>query len=412
MNKISKACFLAKIEEVLTRGVGQILPGKEDLGQLMQKQKIRLYLGIDPTSPEIHLGHTIPLRKLKQFQDLGHEVILLIGTFTARIGDPSERDKKRKPLTPKQIEKNMATYKKQASKILDFSKVKIKYNGDWLEKLTFADLIKLASHFTVHQLLERDMFQERIKRGGEVWLNEFMYPIMQGYDSVAMNVDLEVGSTDQTFNMLVGRKLQKIYNNKEKFVLTTPMLVGVDGRKMSKIYGNTVNLTDAPREMYFKLMYLRDELIIEYFNLCTDVEIELIMQMAKDIKTSKINPMNFKKQLAYEIVKMYHGEKSAKNAEKSFEKEVQRGEYPGYIPTATGSFSTKKGNKISVIDLLLEVADNLEIPSKSEAKRIIIQGGVGIDGKRYKNPYEQIQIKGGEVVRYGKKNYVRLVLSK
>jgi len=396
-----------KIDEVLTRGVEQTLPSKKGLADLMRKRKIRLYLGIDPTSPEIHLGHAIPLRKLRQFQELGHEVILLIGTFTAQIGDPSARDEKRKPLTPAQIKKNMATYKKQASKILDFSKVKIKYNGDWLAKLTFEDLVKLTSHFTVPQLLERDMFQKRMKKGKEIWVNEFLYPLMQGYDSVAMNVDLEVGSTDQTFNMMVGRKLQKIYNNKEKFVLTTPMLVGLDGRKMSKTYKNTINLIDKPKDMFFKIMHLRDELITEYFRLCTDEPLQSIKLMEKDMKADKINPLKLKIQLANKIVEKYHSKKDAKNAEKSFEQEVRKGLPPTKI--LTGTTSIPEGKKIKRIDLLMEVADKLKIPSRSEAKRMIAQGGVKIDNKKIKDPNKLIRPRDGMVVRYGRGNYVRIV---
>lgn len=394
----------SSVEEVLTRGVEQILPSKKGLADLIRKRKIRLYLGIDPTNPDIHLGHTIPLRKLKQFQDLGHEVILLIGTFTAQIGDPSARTEKRKALTSAQITKNMATYRKQASKILDFKKAKIKYNGDWLAKLSFEDLAELASHFTVPQLLERDMFQERMEKGKEIWINEFLYPLMQGYDSVAMNVDLEIGATDQTFNMLVGRKLQKIYNNKEKFVLTTPILAGLDGRKMSKTYGNTINLTDSPKEMYFKIMQLKDELITQYFELCTEVPLSTVKQMERNVKSGKTNPMDVKKELAAAIVKLYHGKDAAEKARKAFEKEIQKGAPPNYILTATGSLTTP----IKLIDLLMEVADKLQVPSRSAARRMIVQGGVEVDGLKKGDPSELISPKDGIVIRYGKKDYVRL----
>lgn len=390
-----------KIEEVLTKGVEKILPSKEGLKDLMRRRKIRLYLGIDPTSPQLHLGHAIPLRKLREFQELGHEVILLFGTFTAQIGDPSGRDEKRKPLTLSQIKKNMATYKEQASKILDLSKIKIKYNGDWLTKLTFPDLIKLASHFTTSRLLERDMFQRRLKRGGEVWLNELLYPLMQGYDSVAMDVDLEIGASDQLFNMLVGRKLQRIFNKKEKFVLTTPMLVGLDGRKMSKTYGNTVNILDSPNEMYGKLMSLKDDLIIDYFKLCTDLPLAEISEIEKKLKRREINPKEAKAKLAKEIVKIYHGEKAAKEAEKEFERVFKEKKLPEKIPQME-----IKEKKLNILDLLVKTKLT---SSKSEAKRLIFQKGVKINGELKKDWKENLEIKKGMIIQVGKRKFLKII---
>jgi tyrosyl-tRNA synthetase len=390
-----------KVEEVLTKGVDQILPSKERLKSLMQKRKIRLYLGIDPTSPKLHLGHAIPLRKLKEFQNLGHEVILLFGAFTAQIGDPSGRDEKRKPLTPAQIKKNMSTYQKQASKILDFSKVKIRYNTDWLSKLNFGDLIKLASHFTISRLLERDMFQERIKKGEEVWLNELLYPLMQGYDSVAMDVDLEIGATDQTFNMLVGRKLQRIYNKKEKFVLTTPMLVGLNGRKMSKTYGNTVNIDDPSNEMYGKLMSLKDELIIDYFKLCTDLPLTEISEIEKKLERKEINPKEAKTRLAKEIVRIYYGEEAAQKAEQEFERVFREKKLPTTIPQVQ-----IKEKSLNILELLVKTK---LISSKSEAKRLILQKAVKINGVLKENWQEIIEIKKGIVIQVGKRRFIKAI---
>jgi len=390
-----------KVEEVLTKGVDQILPSKERLKSLMQKRKIRLYLGIDPTSPKLHLGHAIPLRKLKEFQNLGQEVILLFGTFTAQIGDPSGRDEKRKPLTPAQIKKNMSTYQKQASKILDFSKVKIRYNTDWLSKLNFGDLIKLASHFTISRLLERDMFQERIKKGEEVWLNELLYPLMQGYDSVAMDVDLEIGATDQTFNMLVGRKLQRIYNKKEKFVLTTPMLVGLNGRKMSKTYGNTVNIDDPSNEMYGKLMSLKDELIIDYFKLCTDLPLTEISEIEKKLERKEINPKEAKARLAKEIVRIYYGEEAAQKAEQEFERVFREKKLPTTIPQVQ-----IKEKSLNILELLVKTK---LISSKSEAKRLILQKAVKINGVLKENWQEIIEIKKGIVIQVGKRRFIKAI---
>ena len=390
-----------KIEEVLTKGVERILPSKEELKNLMMKRIIRLYLGIDPTSPQLHLGHAIALRKLKDFQDLGHEVILLFGTFTARIGDPSGRDKKRKPLTPSQIEKNMKTYKDQSSKILDFSRVKIKGNADWLEKLNFNDLVKISSQFTISRLLERDMFQERIKAGGEVWLNELMYPLMQGYDSVAMDVDLEIGSSDQLFNALVGRKLQKIFRNKEKFILITPMLLGLDGRKMSKTYGNTVNLTDPPSEMYGKLMSLKDELILLYFQLCTNLPLKEIKEIERKLSKKEINPIEAKSRLAKEIVTIYHGGKKAEEAEKEFNRVFRERKLPLKIPVVQ-----IKEKKLNILELLTKTK---LISSKSEAKRLILQKAVKINGVLKENWQEIIEIKKEMVIKVGKRRFKKIV---
>lgn len=392
------------INKVLTRGVEGILPSKKGLADLMRKKKIRLYLGIDPTSPDIHLGHTIPLRKLREFQDLGHEVILLIGTFTAQTGDPSGRTEKRRSLALSQIKKNMATYRKQVSKILDFKKAKVKYNGDWLAKLTFEDLVQLASHFTVPQLLERDMFQERIKEGKEIWISEFLYPLMQGYDSVAMNVDLEVGGTDQTFSMLIGRKLQKIYNKKEKFVLTTSMLPGFDGRKMSKTYGNTVNLTDSPHDMFGKLMSLKDELIMEYFELCTDVPMEEIESLIRGVKK---DPMGAKKQLAYEITKMYHGEKKATAAQEEFERVIQKKKLPRKIPEC--DYPVYLISKYGSLPTVLEITKVAEPTMGTSAiTRIIEQGGVEIDGRKITDPKEKVRWDKDRVVKVGKRGYRKI----
>jgi len=390
-----------KIEEVLTKGVVQVLPTKKDLAKLMGKRKIKLYLGIDPTNPNIHIGHVVPLRKLKDFQDLGHEVILLFGTFTAQIGDPSERDKIRKPLTLSQVKKNMFAYKKQASKILDFSKVKIKMNHVWLEKLKFDDLVKMGSYFTTSRLLERDMFQNRLKKGQEVWLNELLYPLMQGYDSVAMNVDLEIGGTDQIFNMLTGRKLQKIYNSKEKFILTIPMLTGLDGREMSKTYGNMVNLIDSPNNMFGKIMSLKDDLIIHYFELCTNESISEIKKMESDLESKKVNPRDMKAKLAKEIVRIYYGEKAAEKAEQEFDRVFKEKKFPSKIKEVKIS---KK--EIDILELLLKAK---LVSSKSEAKRLIEQNAVKINGDIKQDWNEVVKIEKGMVIKVGKRKFVKII---
>jgi len=284
---------------------------------------------------------------------------------------------------------------------LDFSRVKIKGNADWLEKLNFNDLVKISSQFTISRLLERDMFQERIKAGGEVWLNELMYPLMQGYDSVAMDVDLEIGSSDQLFNALVGRKLQKIFRNKEKFVLITPMLLGLDGRKMSKTYGNTVNLTDSPAEMYGKLMSLKDELILQYFQLCTNLPLKEIKEMERELRRKEINPIEAKSRLAREIVTIYHGWEKAEEAEKEFNRVFREKKLPLKIPVIQ-----IKEKKLNILELLTKTK---LISSKSEAKRLILQKAVKINGVLKENWQEIIEIKKEMVIKVGKRRFKKIV---
>jgi len=386
-----------KIEEILTRGVVEILPHKENLAKLMSQKKIRLYNGIDPTNPNIHIGNAVSLLKLRQFQELGHEVILLIGTFTAQIGDPSGHDESRKPITAEEVKKNFETYKQQASKILDFSRVKLVFNGDWLGKMTFSDVIKLSMNFTVQQIIERDLFQKRIKKNSPIGLNEFLYPLAQGYDSKHLDVDLEIGGTDQTFNMLLGRTLQKIYNHKEKYVLTLPLIPGLDGRKMSKTYGNTVNIIDSPNDKYGKLMSLCDDLVYQYFELCTLLPIQLIKSLVKELE-----PMDLKKRLAFEIVKMYHSEKEAQKAQEEFEKVFQNKGLPSDIEEINCSSSSQ-----NIVDLL--VKNNL-VSSRSGAKRLIEQGSIDIDEQTIKDFQNPISIKNGSIIRIGKRKFAKIKL--
>ncbi len=315
------------VEQVLTRGVHEILPSKNSLQQLMGEKKIRLYLGIDPTGSFLHLGHAVLLRKLQQFAELGHQVILLVGNGTVRIGDPTGRDESRPMLDDATIMTNFQAWKEQASKILDFDRIEIRYNGDWLDKLSYADMVKLMAKTTVQQLLERDMFQKRMKEGLPIHGHEIIYPLLQGYDSVVMDVDLEIGGTDQTFNMLMGRHLQDQYNHRQKWVLSTPLIEGTDGRKMSKSYNNYVALTENPRDMYGKLMRVADELIIKYFELLTDVSNAEIANMQEAMLAGN-NPMEFKKKLAWTITRSLHNQQLADEAADFFAKTVQGDEMP------------------------------------------------------------------------------------
>ena len=388
------------IEKVLERGVVEILPDKETFLNLAKKKKLKIYFGIDPTSPNLHLGHFVPLKKLAEFQQLGHETILLIGDFTAQIGDPSGRDKKRELLSQEQVQRNMKNYKPQLSRVLDLSKTKIAYNSKWLAKMGLKDVLELASHFTVPRLLERDMFQERFQRGEEVWVSEILYPLLQGYDSVALDVDLEIGATDQKFNMLVGRKLQKIYQKREKFVLTTPLLLGLDGRKMSKTYNNTVNLTDSSDEMFGKIMSLKDDLIFQYFRLLTDISEKEITNMEKGVEQGKLNPRDAKEKLALEIVTIFWGKEKAQQAKKEFIKVFREKEIPKNIPTF---FSPKTSYPILDLLLYLHLAK-----SKSEAKRLIKQGGVKINKVVVKDPKKVVEVKEGMVIQVGKRKFAKL----
>ncbi len=389
-----------KIKELLERGVEKVLVREILEKKLLSGKKLRLYYGIDPTGSEIHLGHGVVLWKLREFQKLGHEVILLIGDFTARIGDPSGRDLARKPLSEKQVKENMKNYKKQAGKILDFNKVKIKYNSQWLSKLKFEDILELASHFTVQKMLQRDMFQRRLKAEQPISLQEFLYPLMQGYDSVAMNVDLEIAGVDQTFNMLMGRTLQKICNNKDKDILTTKLLIGLDGRKMSKTYENTIPIGIEPNDMYGKVMSMKDELIPDYFELATKIPMEEVKKIQDGLASGKCNPRDLKARLAKEITTMYHGEKVAGKAEQEFNRVFRDKE----LPTDAPAYEPKQ-EKMNILDLLYNSGLT---KSKAEAKRLVIEGGVKIDSEKQIDWQKQIEIKNEMTVQAGKRKFIKI----
>ena len=380
-----------KIDEVLTRGIVEILPSREEFKKLLTSgKKIRIYLGADPTAPQLHLGHSTNFLILKKLQDLGHKIIILIGDFTGMIGDPTGKDATRIPLTRKQVLKNAATYKDQISKIISFSgpnAAEIRFNSEWLDKLSAGDLIKLMSNLTVQQMIERDMFQKRLKEAKSVALQEFTYPLLQGYDSVMLDVDAEMGGTDQTFNMLVGRELMKKLKGKQKFVITTELLVNPKtGKKlMSKSEGNYVGLNDLPNDMYAKIMAFPDEVIEPCFRLCTNLDLTKI-----DFSS---NPMELKKKLAHEIVKMYHSEEKAKIAQSNFERTFQERKPTFDIKVSSG-----------------ETLANTIIPftsrqSMSNAKELIKQGSVDINGKTATNPSLKINI--GDEIKVGGRTFLK-----
>ena len=382
------------ITEVLTRQVEKILPSQKGLESLMRKKKIRLYLGVDPTGKHLHLGHTIALRKLQQFANLGHEAILVIGTGTVLAGDPSQRATARSRITQKEIAENIKTWKAQAAKVVDFSKVKIRRNGEWLAKLRLPQILDIASYVSASQLFQRDMFQARLSRGDTVWTRELLYPLLQGFDSVVLDVDLEIGGLDQLFNMLVGRELQKKIRLREKYVLCVPMLMGLDGKQMSKTSGNTVNILDAPQDMYGKLMSMKDELIPHYFELCTEVRPQ---------ETKGLAPREAKARLAREIVALYHGVVAAKKAEQEFNKVFQKRQAPSNIP----GFAMKQlPISMSLASLVCGIGfEN----SKSAARRLIEQGGVRVDGKAIKDPTYVVHLRKGMVLQKGQRRFLEIV---
>ena len=373
------------INHLLQRGVAQILPDQQSLAKRLAQGPVTMYLGIDPTGGTLHLGHSVVLRKLQQFADAGHRVILLIGNGTVRIGDPSGRDETRPMLTDEQIQDNFKTWRQQASKILDFDRIEIRYNGDWLDKLTYADIVKLLAKTTVQQLLERDMFQNRIANNLPIYCHEIIYPLLQGYDSVAMDVDLEIGGSDQTFNMLMGRHLQKIYNHREKWILTTPIINGLDGRKMSKSYHNYIALDASAQEIYDKIMSGTDDIIIEYFTLLTDVSDMDIQEMQAAMEQGT-NPMIFKKKLAHTLAAFYHDTTAANQAAAHWQQVVSDKHLPSDLPVVA----------VPSLDLPLVKLAKLAQPatSNSQLRRLEVQGG--------------LELLEGHILRIGKRNYYQL----
>lgn len=393
-----------EIEQLLTRGVDKIYPSKDALEkELRSGKKLKLYEGFDPTGTDLHIGHMIGLRKLAQFQKLGHHVIFLIGTGTGQAEDPSGKlSSREKFFNEEELKKNAKDYVIQAKKLLDFegsNPVEILYNGDWLNKLGYSQILEIFGHLTHQQLIERDMFQERIKTNSDINIREFIYPILQGYDSVAMDVDLELGGTDQTFNMLVGRKLQRSINNREKFVMTTPLLTDSKGTKIGKSEGNVIGLTDKPEDLFGKIMSLSDDVIVKAMEYLTDIPMTEIKEIEEKIKHE--NPIVFKKRLAYEIVKQLNNDEEAKRAEESFKSVVQDKNLPTDIPT----ISFPSGATISGT----ATANNL-VDSNSEWKRLVSQGAVSVDGKRIENQFmKNDELPNGGILKIGNRNYAKIV---
>jgi tyrosyl-tRNA synthetase len=391
-----------KIDELLTRGVEEVIE-KEHLAKRLQSgQILRVKLGIDPTAKDLHLGHTVVLRKLRQFQDLGHKAVLIIGDFTATIGDPSGRSEQRPVLTPAQAKVNMKNYLKEAGKVLDLKKTEVRHNSEWYKDKGLPFLMDITSKFTVARITERDDFQKRIKDGRDVSMLEILYPILQGYDSVEVRADVEIGGTDQKFNLLMGRKVQRRYNLPEQDVLTVPLIEGLDGvKKMSKSTGNYIGLSESPQDMFGKLMSIPDDLMYKYFYLLTDEPAEEIQELlpAKHFGIP-FNPKAWKEKLALKIVGMYHSQPKAVAAQQAFTNQFSKGELPTDIPT-------KKipAGEYSVADLAFMSG---LASSKTEARRLLEQNGIKIDQKTAGG--EKIKLDGKKeiLLQVGKRKFIRL----
>lgn len=394
---------------IIQSGVAQIVPEKALMDKLKRGKPLNIKLGVDPTAPDIHLGHAVPLRKLRQFQDLGHQVTLIIGDGTALIGDPSGRNSTRPQLTREQIKENAQTYVDQAFKVLDPEKTTLRYNSEWILSLGMEDLLKIASNFTVARILERDDFHNRYTSELPISLHEFLYPIMQAYDSVVIKADVELGGTDQLFNLLAGRELMEKMGMEPQVCLTLPLLEGTDGvKKMSKSYGNYIGLTDAPNDMFGKVMSIPDELMVKYYRLASTVPVDQIDAIEKGLAADEIHPNRCKRDLAQNIVAAYYDEEAAKEAEAAFDRQFKQHEVPEDIPEFAADLTPNEEGTVYLAKL---IADSGLTKSTGDARRMIDQGGVKINGeavaaKAYNVAPESLS---GAVIQVGKRKFVRLV---
>lgn len=386
---------------IINRGVVEIIREEELRARLAEDRPLKIKFGADPTAPDIHLGHTVVLRKLKQFQDLGHEIQFIIGDFTSRIGDPSGRSETRPPLEPEQITANAATYQEQVFKILDPARTKVFFNSDWLEDLRLADILKVSAYSTVARMLERDDFAKRYAEGRGIGLHEFLYPLIQGYDSVILKSDVEIGGTDQKFNLLMGRDLQGEYGQPPQIIITMPLLEGLDGtRKMSKSLGNYVGVTEPAQEIYGKLMSIPDSLMIKYYELLTDIPMDEITAIKDGLERQFLHPKEVKRRLAGEIVRAYYDEQAAMKADVEFERIFKEKQIPSEMPLFSPPVQT-----MGLIDLIFETG---LAPSKSQARRLITQGGVKINQKKVSDLNLEVTFEEEQVLQVGKRGFARL----
>lgn len=398
--------------EVISRGVVEIVP-EEDLkqkiaGSLLTGKPLKVKLGLDPSAPDIHVGHTVVLHKLRQFQELGHEVQLIIGDFTGRIGDPTGKSETRKQLSEEDVQRNAETYQTQIFKILNPAQTTVHYNSHWLNKLNFADVVQLAAKVTVARILERDDFTKRYTNGQPIGVHEFFYPLMQGYDSVELDSDVELGGTDQKFNLLMGRTLQKEFGQKQQAAITLPLIAGLDGvQKMSKSLGNYIGIDEAPNEMYGKAMSVPDELMVKYFELATDLSDEELGSLKAGLEHGSVHPRDAKMKLAYTFVKMYHGESPAEEAKRHFVTVFQQKALPDEIEDAELARSELNDGEIRIVQLL--VSTGLQA-SNGEAKRSVSQGAVKLNEEKVTDPNGVVRLEGGEVLQVGKRKFVKIKL--
>ncbi|KAF2958881.1 tyrosine--tRNA ligase [Thermotoga sp. Ku-13t] len=388
--------------EILKKNVVDLVSEEELLDKLKRKKRLRVKLGVDPSRPDLHLGHAVVLFKLREFQELGHRVVLIIGDFTAQIGDPSGRDSTRPMLSEEEVKKNAQTYAEQAFKILDREKTELRFNSEWLAKMSFADVIKLAAKYTVARMLERDDFAKRYRENVPISIAEFLYPLAQAQDSVAVEADVELGGTDQYFNLLVGRHIQQQVGQEPQIVMTMPIIEGTDGKlKMSKSYGNYIAFNDSASDMFGKLMSIPDWLITKYMRLLTKIPLEEIEEYEKLMNQGKINPRDVKMRLAFEITKFFHDEEAAREAQEQFIKVFSKRELPEEMPTVHLDM-----DQCELVELLVKL--NV-VSSRGEAKRLIQQGGVKIDGEKVTDIHAKITLDRERILRVGKRQFFKLV---
>ncbi|MDE3137247.1 MAG: tyrosine--tRNA ligase [Acidobacteriota bacterium] len=394
----------------LRKGVAEIIPEPELKAKLEQSAKtgtpLRAYLGVDPTAPDLHLGHTVVLRKLKHFQDLGHTAVFLIGDFSAMIGDPTGVSETRPPLTREQVDANARTYLEQVYKILDREKTEVRYNSEWLGKMSAEEIVRLCSHYRLARMLEREDFRSRLDRNLPISVHELLYPLLTAYDAVSLHSDVELGATEQKFNLLVHREIQREYGLPGQAILTMPILVGLDGqRKMSKSYGNYIGITEAPREMFGKLMSISDELMWSYYELLTDFTERVILRLKDEVRTGVLHPMEAKMQLAHYIIANFHGEDAGRAARDEFQRVFRERQAPDEAPERR----IPRGEPRRLVAVLVETG---LAPSRSEAERLIKQGGVEIDGARIADIKQEIDCSqpATHLLRAGKKKFLRLVI--
>ncbi len=393
---------------ILKRGVAEIIVESELRLLLNSRRILNLKQGFDPSAPDIHLGHVVGLRKLRQFQDLGHKVTLIVGDWTARIGDPSGQLATRPMLSPSQIENNAKTYMEQFFKVVDKDKTELRWQSEWFSRFTLDEVIKLTSKFTVAQLLAREDFSKRYDSGNPISLTEMLYPLLQGYDSVAIQADIEFGGIDQKFNCLVGRELQQSVGQPPQQVFLVPLLVGTDGhQKMSKSLNNHIGIAELPQEIYGKVMSIPDSLVVDYFELVTDIPEEEIAEFNEQMKTHSVNPMNFKKRLAHEVVRQFHGEQAADQAEKYFTRVFQRREVPEEIPECT--FAARYiGDELFQIDIAPTLVEEGVVKSIGEFKRLLDQKAIEIDDNKISSTV--VNAYQGSIIKIGKRRFVRIAI--